>query len=371
MLYALLYELFRGKTVLGLDLFDRFGKLMVRSTGAAATAFILCLLLGPKVIRFLKNHGIQEKVDKNPDVLKGHNSSKANVPTMGGILLVGAIVISTALWGRLDYYYVLMALLTTLVLGLVGFIDDWIKLTERNKKGMTIVAKILPQLLLGLLLGIFLLRHSALHGYEKTGHLIIPFFAAGSIYLGVLYILLVAGVITASSNAVNLTDGLDGLAAGCTLTVALAFTAFAYLVGRTDYSAYLGVTHVPGSGELAVFCASIVGAVLGFLWFNCHPANVFMGDTGALTLGGAIGYVAVVLKHEIVLFIAGGVFVLEALSVVIQVAYYKRTRKRVFLCAPIHHHFIFKGWTETQVTVRMWLLSAIFALASLATLKIH
>ena len=371
MLYALLYEYFRDVSLFGLNLYDKFGKLLVRSAGAAVTAFALSVLFGPVLIRFLKRRGVREKVEKNPDVLKQHNSSKANVPTMGGILIVGAIVLSTAFWGRLDYYYVLMALLTTLILGLVGFIDDWIKLTERNRKGMTLVAKILPQATLGLLLGIFLLRHSSLHGYEKTGCLIIPFITNASICLGVLYIFLVAGVITASSNAVNLTDGLDGLAAGCTLTVALAFTAFAYLVGRTDYSAYLGVTHVPGSSELTVFCAAIVGAALGFLWFNCHPAHVFMGDTGALPLGGAIGYVAVVLKHELVLLVAGGVFVLEALSVIIQVAYFKRTRKRVFLCAPIHHHFIFKGWTETQVTVRLWLLSAIFALVSLAALKIH
>ena len=213
-------------------------------------------------------------------------------------------------------------------------------------------------------------RKDPMTGAEGAGGLVIPFVANTIIPLGILYVFMVSGVITATSNAVNLTDGLDGLAAGCMLTVALAFTGFAYLVGRVDYAAYLNVIHVPGGGELTVFCAAVVGAVLGFLWFNCHPARVFMGDTGALPLGGAIGYVAVVLKHELVLFIVGGVFVIEALSVLIQVAYYKRTKKRVFLCAPIHHHFIFKGWTETQVTVRFWLLSAVFALISLATLKI-
>ncbi len=371
MLYALLHEYLRRADFFGPDFLAGFDKILLRAAVAAITAFVLTLLFGPKVIRYLIKHGMMEKVDKNPDVLRQHNTSKANVPTMGGLLIVGSIVMASALWGRFDRYYLVMAILSTLVLGLVGFIDDWIKLTERNRRGMTFAAKILPQAVLGIILGMFLMRHSALTGCEGVGGLVIPFFANTAIYLGVMYVFMVACVITATSNAVNLTDGLDGLAAGCMLTVALAFTGFAYLVGRVDYSAYLSVLHVPGSGELTVFCASIVGAVLGFLWFNCHPARVFMGDTGALPLGGAIGYVAVVLKHELVLFIVGGVFVIEALSVVIQVAYYKRTKRRVFLVAPIHYHFIFKGWTETQVTVRFWLLSAVFALISLATLKIH
>ena len=332
---------------------------------------MLTLLFGPKVIRYLGRSGIREKIEKNPEVLHKHNTGKANVPTMGGVLIVGAIVVSSVIWGKVfENYYLAMAVLGTLMLAAVGFLDDWIKLKERHSKGLTVMAKILPQVVLGFVLGLFLRRYTGMIGAEGAGGLVIPFVANTIIPLGILYVFMVSGVITATSNAVNLTDGLDGLAAGCMLTVALAFTGFAYLVGRVDYAAYLNVIHVPGGGELTVFCAAVVGAVLGFLWFNCHPARVFMGDTGALPLGGAIGYVAVVLKHELVLFIVGGVFVIEALSVLIQVAYYKRTKKRVFLCAPIHHHFIFKGWTETQVTVRFWLLSAVFALISLATLKI-
>jgi phospho-N-acetylmuramoyl-pentapeptide-transferase len=204
-----------------------------------------------------------------------------------------------------------------------------------------------------------------------VGYLVFPLIKNAGIYLGIFYILFVALVLTGSSNAVNLTDGLDGLASGCMVIVGLAFVVFCYVVGRPDYAYYLNITYVPGSCELTVFSAAVVGAALGFLWHNCYPARVFMGDVGSLPLGGALGYIAIVLKHELVLVIAGGVFVMEALSVALQVGYFKLTRERIFLCAPLHHHYQKKGWSETQVTVRFWLLAAIFALLSLATLKVR
>lgn len=371
MLYVILYEKLLNTRIFGLNPFRMFGYVSVRTVGSAITAFLICLFLGPRLIRFLRERGVRENVEKNHEVLREYNIAKKDVPTMGGLLIVAAIILSTLLWGRLDYYYVVMGVIVVLFMGILGLADDWIKLKDPEKGGLKAKAKFVPQLVLGVVLGALLLNHSAQSGYEKTGFLMLPFFKDAGIYLGIFYIVMVTLVITGASNAVNLTDGMDGLATGCTATVGLAFVVFCYVIGRQDYSEYLNLTYVPGSCELTVFSAAVVGAALGFLWHNCHPARIFMGDVGSLAFGGAIGYVAVVLKHELVLLVAGGVFVMEAMSVVLQVAYYKRTRKRIFLCAPLHHHYHKKGWSETQVTVRFWLLSAIFVLLSLATLKVR
>ncbi|RKY25724.1 MAG: phospho-N-acetylmuramoyl-pentapeptide-transferase [Planctomycetota bacterium] len=371
MLYVILYEQLGNARIFGLNPFRLFGYVSFRTVGGAVTAFVVCLLLGPWVIRLLARWGIHEQVEKNPDVLKDFNNRKKNVPTMGGMLMVASVIVSTLIWGRLDHYYVVMGIFVVLFLGLVGLADDWIKLKRPESNGLKMKVKFGLQLLLGVVLGLLLLSYASQNGYEKTGFLMFPFLKNAGIYLGIFYILLVMVVVAGSSNAVNLTDGMDGLATGCMIIVGLGFVVFCYVVGRPDYSAYLNITYVPGSCELTVFCAALVGAALGFLWHNCHPAQVFMGDVGALALGGAVGYVAVVLKHELVLFIAGGVFVMEALSVLLQVGYFKRTGKRIFLIAPLHYHYQKKGWSETQVTVRFWLLSAIFVLLSLATLKIR
>jgi phospho-N-acetylmuramoyl-pentapeptide-transferase len=372
MLYAILYEILGNRTILGLNPFHVFGYVSFRTAGSAVTAFLICLLLGPRVIKFLEGRGVRENVDKNPEVLKEYNTGKKNVPTMGGVLIVASIIISTLLWGRLTQYYVVLGIFVTLFLGILGLMDDLIKLKEPESKGLKMTAKFLPQVLLGIVLGVVILNYGS-HQPNATnvGYLMLPFLKGTGVYLGIFYIIFVALVLTGSSNAVNLTDGLDGLASGCMVIVGLAFVVFCYVVGRSDYAAYLNITYVPGSCEMTIFCAAIVGAALGFLWHNCYPARVFMGDVGSLPLGGALGYIAVVLKHELALVIAGGVFVIEALSVALQVGYYKRTRKRIFLCAPLHHHYQKKGWSETQVTVRFWLLSAIFALLSLATLKVR
>jgi len=371
MLYAILFEHLGDARIFGLNPFRLFGYVSFRAIGCAITSFLLCLVLGPWVIRLLERLGVREKVDKNPDVLREYNRDKKNVPTMGGLLIVAAVILSTLIWGRLDHYYVVMGIFVVLFLGLLGLMDDWIKLKDGESRGLKMRAKFVPQLALGVVLGALLLNHAAQNGYEKAGYLMFPFLKDAGLYLGLFYIFMVAIVVTGTSNAVNLTDGMDGLATGCMVIVGLAFVVFCYVIGRPDYAGYLRITYVPGGCELTVFCAALVGAALGFLWHNCFPARVFMGDVGALALGGAIGYVAVVLKHELVLLVAGGVFVMEALSVLLQIGYYKRTGRRIFLVAPLHYHYHKKGWSETQVTVRFWLLSAIFVLLSLATLKVR
>jgi len=371
MLYAILYEILGDTSIFGFNPFQVFRSISFRGAGSAITAFLICLLLGPKVISILAGRGVRENVDKNPEVLREYNSGKKNVPTMGGVLIVASIILSTLIWGRLDQYYVVMGVLVTLFLGLLGLLDDWVKLREPESKGLKMRAKFLPQVVLGLVLGLILLNHAASNNYEKAGYLIFPFFRDAGIYLGIFYIIFVAFVLTGSSNAVNLTDGLDGLASGCMVIVGLAFVVFCYVAGNSNFAEYLSLTYVPGAAELTVFCGALVGAALGFLWHNCFPARVFMGDVGSLAMGGALGYIAVVIKHELVLVIAGGVFVAEALSVALQIGYYKRTGKRIFLIAPLHYHYRKKGWSETQVTVRFWLLSAILALLSLAALKVR
>lgn len=285
---------------------------------------------------------------------------------MGGILILTVVFISVLLWADLTNKYIWIAMGVTLWLGIVGFIDDYIKLTKKKSRGLTAAVKFTGQLILGLIVGFVLYLDPNI-----GDRLDLPFFKNLIVNLGVFYVFFVALVIIGSSNAVNLTDGLDGLAIGCVLIVALTYSAISYLTGHYNFSEYLQIIYIPNSGELSVFCAAIFGAGLGFLWYNCHPADVFMGDTGALALGGALGAVAVLIKKELVMGIAGGIFVAEALSVIIQVISYKLRGKRVFLMAPLHHHFQIKGWAESKIIFRFLIVAIILALISLSTLKLR
>ena len=289
---------------------------------------------------------------------------------MGGLLVLASIVTSVVLWARLDNSHILIGLFTLVGCGLVGFVDDAIKLCRPEEKGMSGRAKMI-------LLGwVSLLAASLLYfGVNRLGAeyttLYLPFMKGFEFELGLAFIPLMILVLISSANAVNLTDGLDGLATGCTVMVALAFTALAYIVGRTDFTSYLGVPFIPEAAEGAVLGAAIFGGGLGFLWFNCHPAEVFLGDTGSLSLGAGLGFMAVSVRHEFLLVVAGGIFVAEALSVISQVTSYKTLKKRIFRCAPLHHHFQFGGWAETKVTTRFWIVGSLLALTSLMTLKVR
>ncbi len=356
----------------GVHPFHVFTYVEFRTVFAAITSFFICLYIGPRLIRLLQSNRFSEHTGKTDSERLAHlHDHKAQTPTMGGIMIIGSVLLSTILWARIDEYYVIMAILSTLLLTLVGFHDDWIKLSSKNAPGLTSLEKVLPQVLVGLLLGYLLYSHN--RAVPDAYTLYFPF-KLGSVDLGLLYIPFVALVIGATSNAVNLTDGLDGLASGLSAMVALTFVGFCLAVGSVGPKGLANYLHLPpvaGADELAIFSASILGGCLGFLWFNCHPAKIFMGDTGALPLGGAIGFIAVATKHEIILMIAGGIFVVEALSVILQVGSYKTRHKRLFLCAPIHHHFQFKGWSETQVVIRFWIIGAILALFSIASLRIR
>ncbi len=344
----------------------------VRAVFAAITSLLICILTGPWVIRKLAELKFGQPIrgaDDLRELAKVHGD-KSGCPTMGGILIIWAVVDAVLLWAIPTNTLVLLSLATLLWLGCVGFLDDYKKVRTQKSAGMPVRAKLLYQSGLGLLVGGFLLtdpQHSA-----TVRQLMVPFVKQPLVAdMGWWTLLLVVVVIVSSSNAVNLTDGLDGLAIGCTLTVALAYMVMAYVAGHTGLAAYLQVPHAAGASELTVVCAALVGASLGFLWFNCHPAQVFMGDTGSLAIGGLIGAVAVMIKQELVLVIVGGIFVLEASSVILQVASFKLRGKRVFAMAPIHHHFELRGWSETKVTTRFWVLSVIFALLGLATLKLR
>jgi len=320
------------------------------------------------VIRRLHKMGVIED-PRNPDApaLDEHVAHK-NVPTMGGVLIVLAVVISTALWAR-PTPFVFLGILTVAWLGAVGLVDDYVKL-RRSRHGLSKTQKLALQTLLALVLAFILYYAMADMTWGTT--LGIPFLADVRIVLPMLvFIVLAVIVIVGSSNAVNLTDGMDGLAIGCVIMAAVAFAVISYVTGHVRFATYLKIAYIPGSGELTVFCAAIAGAGLAFLWYNCHPAEVFMGDTGSLPLGGALGYVAVVTRQELGLFIIGGIFVVEALSVIIQVVHFKRTGKRFFLMAPIHHHFQLKGLSETKVVVRFIIVAAILTAFAVATLKIR
>ncbi len=350
-----------------------FRYITVRALAGAVTAFVLSMWLGPRVIRTLHRLriGQPERTDAEAPGLGTMHGHKAGTPTMGGLLIIGAVVVSALLWTPPTNAHVGLTLLTMLFMGAVGLMDDWRKVRQRHSRGLSARAKLLLQTGWALAVAAVLLGHADTG--VLTRQLMVPFLKAPLIPdMGVwLAAAFVALILVGSSNAVNLTDGLDGLAIGCTGSVALAYLAMAYVAGHAKFAEYLMVPHVAGGGELAVFCGCLLGASLGFLWYNCHPAQVFMGDTGSLAIGGSIAMVAVLIKQELVLIIVGGVFVMEAVSVILQVVNFKLRGRRIFAMAPIHHHFRLRRWSETQVTVRFWILSILFALLGLATLKIR
>ena len=364
MLYTLLFPL---RNVLGgLNLFQY---ITFRAAMAAITAFLFGVILGPWIIRALKRRAIVEDVI-NPDApdLTPLRDKKHNTPTMGGIIIVTSILVSTVLWAR-PVLYVFLGMLTVGALGTMGLVDDYFKLTKRGKRGLTKTQKILVQTGLAVMLCVILFW--VMKDLRWGTHFVLPFFKSVDWNLGYVFVIIGVIVIVGSSNAVNLTDGLDGLAIGSTIMATLGFIAISYVVGNSAFSSYLKIPYIPEAGELSVFCAAITGAGLAFLWFNCFPAEVFMGDTGSLPLGGALGYVAVVTRSEVLLLVIGGVFVVEAVSVILQVASFKLTGKRIFRMTPLHHHFQLGGWPETKVVVRFLIVGAILTAFAVATLKIR
>jgi len=354
-----------------------FRYITFRALAGAATAFLLSVTLGPWTIRQLRRLKVQqyERKEEAPPLHALHGK-KEGTPTMGGLLIIGSVTAATLLWAVPTNVYVLLTLATFVYMGAIGVMDDSAKLKEKNSKGLTARAKFAFQIVWALAVGGVLLAlpdTRDLHTRELVRQLMVPFCKGPVVAdMGIVFaLLLVMAVVVGASNAVNLTDGLDGLAIGCSSSVALAYLVLSYVAGHAKLAEYLLVPHVPGSGELAVFCGCLLGGCLGFLWYNCHPAQVFMGDTGSLALGGAIAMVAILIKQELVLVIVGGVFVMEAMSVILQVASFKLRGKRIFAMAPIHHHFELRKWSETQVTIRFWILSILFALLGVATLKIR
>ena len=345
--------------------FRVFQYLTFRAILGALTSLLISFIIGPIMIRKLSSNKIGQSIrELGPQ----SHYEKSGTPTMGGALILVAITISTLLWADLGNRYIWVILLVTLGYGVIGFIDDYRKVIKRNSDGLSARAKYLGQSIIGLTAAIFLYKTAAVPAETQF---IIPFFKEVMLDMGWMYVVLTYFVIVGTSNAVNLTDGLDGLAIMPSVMVAAGLGVFAYLSGHAAFSDYLAIPYLPNSGELIVFCAALVGAGLGFLWFNAYPAMVFMGDVGALALGAALGVLAVLVRQEIVLMIMGGVFVMETLSVIIQVASFKLTGKRVFRIAPIHHHFELKGWPEPRVIVRFWIITVILVLIGLATLKLR
>ncbi len=345
--------------------FSVFEYLTLRAILGVLTALAIALLVGPRMIRTLVNRQIGQTVrDDGPQ----SHFSKAGTPTMGGALILIAIATSTLLWGNLYNKYVWIVLLVTLGFGIIGWVDDYKKIVHGNTRGLIARYKYFWQSVIGLTAAVFLYTHAET---AVETQLLIPFMKSTLIDLGLGYIVLTYLVIVGSSNAVNLTDGLDGLAILPTVMVAGALGIFAYVAGNTQFSSYLDIPYIKGVGELVIICGAFVGAGLGFLWFNTYPAQVFMGDVGALALGAGLGIIAVLVRQEIILFIMGGVFVMETISVILQVASFKLTGRRIFKMAPIHHHFELKGWPEPRVIVRFWIITVILVLISLASLKIR
>lgn len=360
----MLYHLFDALTR-DYSFFNVFRYLTLRGILGTLTALVICFVIGPAVIRKLTAIKFGQTVrDDGPPT----HLVKAGTPTMGGALILIAVFVSTLLWADLTNRFVWVALFTTSAFGAIGWVDDWKKIVYKNPKGIGAGQKYFWQSIAGLAASVFLYYTAQV---PAETDLLVPLFKNITLNLGPAYILLAYLVIVGTSNAVNLTDGLDGLAIMPTVMVATALGVFAYVVGNFNFSSYLGFPFVPGVGELLVFCAAIVGAGLGFLWFNTYPAMVFMGDIGALALGAAIGVVAVMVRQEIVLVIMGGVFVMETVSVMLQVASFKLTGKRIFRMAPLHHHFELKGWPEPRVIVRFWIISLILVLIGLSTLKLR
>lgn len=377
----MLYYLFYEKLYPYFSPFRVFRYLTFRTAFASITALLICLLLGPWLIARLKEFQIGQYIrDEGPS----SHHSKAGTPTMGGVLINVAILVPTLLWADLGNLLVWVVILATLGFGLVGFLDDYYKIRNRQNRGLSGRTKIYWQVLISFLVGVALLFLTARGSYST--HLMVPFFKnftpdllihslMNNIYTYplafVFFFLFVVLVIVGASNSVNLTDGLDGLATGCSIVAAGALTILTYVTGHAVFARYLEINYIPQVGEVTVFCGSMVGACLGFLWYNAYPAEIFMGDVGSLALGGAIGTVAVIIKQEILLLFIGGVFVAEALSVILQVASFQLYGRRIFKMAPLHHHFEMKGWTESKVITRFWIAALVLALFSLSTLKLR
>ncbi len=351
----------------GGDVFNLFRYITFRAGGAFFTALIFGFLFGRPLINLLRRRQKKGQPIRS-DGPEGHIIAKAGTPTMGGLLILSALLVSTLLWARLDNGFVWLVLFVTTSFGLIGFADDYAKVTQQTHKGVSGKLRLVLGVLIAAVAGYWA---ALLHPPDLTYQLALPIFKDVLINMGVLFVPFAVIVIVGAANAVNLTDGLDGLAIMPVMIAAGTLGVIAYAVGRVDFTEYLDVHYVPGTGEILIFSAGLIGGGLGFLWYNAPPAAVFMGDTGSLALGGALGAIAVSTKHEIVLAIVGGLFVVEALSVIIQVLYFKRTGKRVFLMAPIHHHFEKQGWAEPQIVIRFWIISLILALIGLATLKLR
>ena len=388
MLYWLLYPLSDS-----VSLFNLFGYITFRAAYATISALILSFLMGPVIIRFLRKHQIGQTVrEDGPQT----HLSKQGTPTMGGLLILMSVFIPVLLWGRLDNTYLLIVLISTMWMGLIGLLDDYLKVVRHCSKGLIGRYKLIGQFTLGLGVGAWLFFAPPVPGASSSlmvssvvpavrtvdldspdgitinaTETTVPFFKHIRIDFGVLYILFVAFILAGTANAVNLTDGLDGLATGVSLVSILAFGALAYVLGHVNFARYLQFSYLPGVGEIAVFAGAMAGACLGFLWFNAPPATVFMGDTGSLALGGAIGSMAVVTRNELLLALVGGIFVAEVLSVALQVGHYRRTGRRVFRMAPIHHHFEMLGWAESKVVIRFWIIAILLGLIGLSTFKIR
>jgi phospho-N-acetylmuramoyl-pentapeptide-transferase len=375
MLYTLLAPL--GKTHL---FFNLFTYISFRAAGAMVTALLIAFALGPWIIGRLRAHKVGQVIRSDGPA---SHQVKRGTPTMGGLIIIAATVIPTLLWAPLDNRFIVVTVIAMLWTGAIGLVDDYLKVVEGRSRGLVAKWKLTAQVLFGITLGIMLLIWPVVApSTVPPSGTTVPFFKyLVVIFVPAVYVIFVTGVVTGFSNAVNLTDGLDGLATGLSMIAAAGFALFAYILGRVDATTYLNLFYLPGSGELTVFCAALMGACLGFLWFNAHPASVFMGDTGSLAIGGSLGTVAILLKAEFLLVIIGGVFVAEAVSVMIQTGvfkYYKRTRgrefadsHRVFRMAPLHHHFEKLGWNEATVVVRFWILGIFCALLALATLKLR
>ncbi len=346
--------------------FNVFGYISFRTAMATISALLVSLLLGPGMIRRLRHFQIGQEIrEEGPS----SHQAKRGTPTMGGLLIIVAVVLPTLLWADLRNTYVWIAVAATVSFGGVGFIDDYLKLTRKQNLGLRAKSKFALQVVVALALGLLLLWMAQRGEFSTT--LSVPFFKTFTPDLGWLYPLLVVAVLAGSANAVNLTDGLDGLAIGSLLIVWAAFTVLTYAAGHALVAEYLAISNVKGVGEVTIFCGSAVGASLGFLWFNSHPAEVFMGDVGSMALGGALGTTAILIKQEILLILAGGLFVVEALSVILQVSSFKLRGRRIFRMSPLHHHFELSGWSETKVVIRFWIIAIIFALMALATLKLR
>jgi len=368
----MLYHLLPGLTDVH-QVFNVFVYITFRAAGAVVTSLLIAFLLGPVVIRWLRRANVGQIVRHQGPAT---HLDKAGTPTMGGLIIILAATLSTLLWAELTNLYTMVALVSLLWMGGIGFLDDYLKVVQGKTRGLVARYKMIGQWTFGLALGAFLLWQPL--SPHPTTWTTVPFFSdVAAVFAAPAFVLFTGAVVSGSSNAVNLTDGLDGLAAGLTAVAAATFGVFAYIAGRVDTSNYLGFFYLPGAGELTIFAVALAGAAVGFLWFNAHPAEVFMGDTGSLALGGALGVMAILLKGEFLLIIVGGVFVLETISVMLQMGYFRYTRRRfgegrrLFRMAPIHHHFEKLGWPEPKVVIRFWILGVMFAMLAISTLKIR